>query len=94
MRRPAAQQQRVAVVDSVTVGQKGANLDIVVLGDNVNVAARLAGVAKAGELVISEAAREAAGLDSTGLEHRWFDQKGKEEAVEAWIYGGRHVDAP
>jgi len=77
-----------------TVGQKGSNIDIVVLGDNVNVAARLAGVAKTGELVISEAAREAGGLDSDGLEHRWFDLKGKEEPVEAWIYGGRRVDAP
>lgn len=75
------------------VGQKASSVDIVILGDNVNVAARLAGVAKAGELVISEAAREAAGLDNGGLEHRRFDLKGKEEAVEAWVYGGRGLDA-
>jgi adenylate cyclase len=68
-----------------TVGQKGANLDIVVLGDNVNVAARLAGVAGAGEIVISETVRAVAGLDSAGMEHRWFDLKGKGEPVEGWI---------
>ena len=68
-----------------TVGQKGSNIDIVVLGDNVNVAARLAGVAGAGELVISEAARAAAALDSAALDHRWFDLKGKEEPVEGWV---------
>jgi adenylate cyclase len=70
-----------------TVGERGSNLDIVVLGDNVNVAARLAGVAGAGELVMSEATRAAAALDSTGMAHRWFDLKGKEEAVEGWVYG-------
>lgn len=76
-----------------TVGQKGANLDIVVLGDNVNVAARLASVAKTGELVMSEPARAAADLDSAGMDHRWFELKGKEEAVEGWVYSGR-IDVP
>lgn len=70
-----------------TVGERGSNLDIVVLGDNVNVAARLAGVAGAGELVMSEATRAAAALDSAEMAHRWFDLKGKEEAVEGWVYG-------
>lgn len=70
-----------------TVGEKGSNLDIVILGDNVNIASRLAGVAKAGELVISEALRAAAGLESKGMEHRWFDLKGKEEPVEGWVSG-------
>lgn len=40
--------------------------NIVVLGDNVNFAARLVGVAGIGELVLSEAARAAASLDIAG----------------------------
>lgn len=76
-----------------TVGQKGSNIDIVVLGDNVNVAARLASQAGAGELVISEAARAAAAMDHAGMDHRWFDLKGKEDPVEGWVYSGR-LDVP
>lgn len=72
-----------------TVGQKGSNLDIVVLGDNVNIAARLASVAKAGELVMSEAIRAVAGLESAGLKHHWYDLKGREEPVEGWVTGSQ-----
>lgn len=77
-----------------TVGQKGHNLDIVMLGDNVNIAARLASVAKTGKLIMSEATRAAAGSDRAGLEHRWFELKGKEELVEAWVYDSQRGDAP
>lgn len=74
-----------------TVGQKGSNLDIVVLGDNVNIAARFAGVARAGEIVMSEAVRLAAGLETAGMEHRHLELKGKEDLVEAWVSGARSV---
>lgn len=69
-----------------TVGQKGANIDIVVLGDNVNVASRLAGVARTGEIVMSEAIRAAAALDSSDMEHRQLELKGKEGPVESWVW--------
>jgi len=74
-----------------SVGEKGGALDIVVLGDNVNVAARLASVAGPGEIVLSEATRSAAGLEPGDMERRSLDLKGKAEAVEAWV---RSLHAP
>lgn len=68
------------------VGEPGKNIDIAVLGDNVNIAARLAGRAKAGEIVISEATSRMAGLDTTGLVFRDLTLKGKADTVGAWIY--------
>jgi adenylate cyclase len=68
------------------VGEPGKNVDIAVLGDNVNIAARLASQAKAGEMVVSADTGRQAGLDKAGLEFRSLDLKGKEEPVDAWIY--------
>ncbi len=68
------------------VGEQGKNSDIAVLGDNVNIAARLTGQAKAGEIVISNDTKRRAGLDMAGLEFRSFALKGKEDPVDAWIY--------
>ena len=68
------------------VGEPGKNIDIAVLGDNVNIAARLAGQAKAGEIVISNDASRMSGLDMVGLEFRNLTLKGKEEPIGAWIY--------
>ena len=68
-----------------TVGMEGGGLDIAVLGDTVNTAARLASQASAGEVVISEAARAAAGLEGQGMEPRSLELKGKEEPVQAWV---------
>jgi adenylate cyclase len=67
-----------------TVGEKGQNIDITALGDNVNTAARLASVAAAGEIVLSEATRSAAGLATGDLEQRRLSLKGKQEPVDAW----------
>lgn len=68
------------------VGEQGKNTNIAVLGDNVNIASRLTGQAKAGEIVISDDTRRLAGLDKAGLESRSLTLKGKEASVEAWIY--------
>lgn len=67
-----------------TVGRKGEALDIAVLGDNANIAARLASQARAGEILISEATRAAAGLEAGGMEGRRLELKGKEEAIDVW----------
>jgi class 3 adenylate cyclase len=40
-----------------------------------------------GEIVISSAAVAAAGLDTTRLEHRSLELRGREQAVEAWVDG-------
>jgi hypothetical protein len=48
-------------------------------------AARLTSMAKAGEIVISDAAVTAAGLDTSGLERRTLELRGREQAVDAWV---------
>jgi adenylate cyclase len=68
------------------VGEPGRNIDIAVLGDNVNVAARLAGHAAAGQVVASKAAVQSAGLDARGLTSSSLELKGKEQPVDVWIY--------
>jgi class 3 adenylate cyclase len=51
------------------------------VGDGVNVAARLAGAAAPGEILVATKAAEEAGLDP-GLERRRLELKGKTEATE------------
>lgn len=55
--------------------------DIAVLGDAPNTAARLASSAGQGEILISDAAYHAAGLDLGALERRELELKGKSERV-------------
>jgi adenylate cyclase len=69
-----------------TVGQEEA-LDFTALGDPVNAAARLAGVAAAGEILVSEIAARTAGLDTAGFETRSLDLRGRAEALEAFVLG-------
>jgi adenylate cyclase len=69
------------------VGEPGKNIDIAVLGDSVNVAARLSGQAQEGEMVISDETVRIGGLDPTGYEQRTLTLKGKDEPFEAWVYG-------
>lgn len=60
------------------VGGNGDNpSDFTALGDNVNIAARLASKAGPGEVLISTAAFEAASLDLGELEQRELELKGK-----------------
>ena len=64
-----------------TVGE-GAHVEITVVGDAVNVTARLAAAAEPGEILVSAEAAEKAGLDRT-LPHRTLELKGKSEPFEA-----------
>jgi adenylate cyclase len=62
-------------------GAEGTVSDITALGDNVNVTARLASVAAAGEALISEAAYAASQVDLGELEQRQLELRGKSEPV-------------
>jgi adenylate cyclase len=55
--------------------------DVTALGDNVNITARLASKAGAGEALISDATYAAAGLNFGELEQRQLELKGKSEPV-------------
>ena len=68
------------------VGASGAGADFTALGDNVNIAARLASNAKSGEVLISDAAYAASGLDLTEMEHRQLELKGKSEPTSVWVF--------
>jgi adenylate cyclase len=54
--------------------------ELTALGDSVNVTARLASAAGAGEILVTIAAAQAAGLEP-GLERRDLELKGKEQAT-------------
>lgn len=62
-------------------GAEGSLADFTALGDNVNIAARLASNAGPGEALISDLAYAAAGLDPGHLEKRQLDLKGKSEPI-------------
>jgi adenylate cyclase len=73
-----------AYIGAVRV-ENGAS-DVVVLGDTANTGARLASQAGPGEIVISDATRQAAALDEDGWEARKLQLKGRSEAVDAFAY--------
>jgi adenylate cyclase len=62
------------------VGQ-GQRVELTAVGDPVNTTARLASLAAAGEILVTTAAAEAAGLDP-GLERRKLELKGKQAMTE------------
>jgi adenylate cyclase len=66
-------------------GASGSAADFTALGDNVNVAARLASEAAAGEVVISETTYRAAGLGGEKIEQRELELKGKTRPVSVRI---------
>jgi adenylate cyclase len=68
-----------------TVGAEDGLTDIAALGDEVNLAARLASAAATGEIVVSEQALAAAGLDSAGLESRALELKGIDHPVAVYV---------
>lgn len=66
-------------------GTEGSVQDFTALGDHVNVTARLASSAAAGEILISDAAYDAAGLHLEKIEHRQVDLKGKSEPASVRV---------
>lgn len=73
----------IAYVGAVGV-EEGAT-DVTVLGDAANTTARLCSNAAAGEILLTEATAEAAGLTDSGLEKRQLDLKGKTEQVTVYV---------
>lgn len=67
-----------------TVGE-GDMVDLTAMGDPVNVTARLASAAGAGELLVSADSARAAGLDVGPLEHRSLALKGKSGTTEVFV---------
>jgi adenylate cyclase len=65
----------------VVGGTEGRPTDFTALGDNVNITARLASQAGPGEILISDAAYTAAGLDLGNLERQQLELKGKREPI-------------
>lgn len=63
------------------LGSEDGTMDITVLGDAPNTAARLASNARVGEILISDAAFNAAGLDFGPIEKRHLELKGKSRPV-------------
>ncbi|NIN68110.1 MAG: adenylate/guanylate cyclase domain-containing protein, partial [Anaerolineae bacterium] len=63
----------------VVGGTEGKPTDFTALGDNVNITARLASKAGPGEILISDAAYAAAGLELGNLERRQLELEGKSE---------------
>lgn len=66
------------------LGKEGGLNEITVLGDTANTAARLASVAKAGEIVASEATVTQAGIETAGLAKEDLMLKGKDNPVTVW----------
>jgi adenylate cyclase len=77
----------LAYVGSVSSDSGVTNIGV--LGDTANTGARLASYARAGEVYISQAAAVAAGLDTSGLDMRHLELKGRSEPVEVWVLGAR-----
>jgi adenylate cyclase len=67
-----------------TVGEGDAR-DFTALGDTVNIAARLTGLAGPGEVLISAEAATAGGLETTVLERRTLELRGRDQSVDAWV---------
>ncbi len=68
-----------------SVGSEEGTTDITVLGDAANTAARLSSAAAQGEILISEDACAAVGLNLEHLEKRQLDLKGKSQPVSVRV---------
>lgn len=77
----AAVHTGVAFVGSVGEGDAQ---DFTALGDAVNTAARLASSAGEGEIIVSAAAALAAQLETTDLEARTIQLRGKTQTLDVW----------
>jgi len=67
------------------VGTSDGVVDVTALGDAVNIAARLASQAKAGEILLSEKALETAQVNASNLEKRSLELKGKSAAFDVCV---------
>jgi adenylate cyclase len=67
------------------MGAAGGLTEISAIGEEVNLAARLASKAAAGEIIVSEQALDAAGIDSKTLEPRILELKGISGPVTARV---------
>jgi len=67
------------------VGSSDGVVDITALGDSVNVAARLASQAKTGEILLSQQTLDKAMIDSSNLEKRNLNLKGKSAPFDVRI---------
>lgn len=68
-----------------TVGTGHELVEMTALGDEVNVAARLASQAAAGEVVLSESTVRKADLEKTDMEKRTLVLKGKSDPMDVWV---------
>lgn len=75
-----------------SVGEGDAR-DFTAVGDTVNTAARLDALAGAGEILVSANSATAAGLDTSALERRALELRGREQAVDAWVMTASGVPA-
>lgn len=66
-------------------GPAGTVNDFTALGDVVNATARLASTARAGELIVSAAAAEAAGTAAEGLERRTVEIRGRTRPIDVLV---------
>jgi len=67
------------------VGKSDSVVDITALGDAVNVAARIASMAKAGEILLSQETLQAARLDPSSMEKRTLNLKGKSSSFDVHV---------
>ena len=74
----------VAFVGVVGGGEERPS-DFTALGDSVNVTARLASNAAAGEILVSEDALKNAGIDPAGLEQRTLSLKGRTDSLSVYV---------
>lgn len=72
------------------VGEDDDLVELTALGDAVNVAARLASIAASGEIVLSESTVRGAAIDTTQLDPRIVELKGKTEPVDVWVMTLEH----
>ena len=73
-------------------GANGAAADFTALGDNVNIAARLASNAGPGEVLISEGTYKAANIVNQALDIRQLELKGKSESTIVRVLGPWAID--
>jgi len=70
------------------MGTANGLMDIAAIGDEVNLAARLASKAAAGEIIVSQKALKEAGTDGSGFESRSLELKGFREPVLVRVMRG------